>query len=305
MREIDERLKLGTLCGWFGISRQSYYQCEWSLSKEVFDSGLVLDEVKNIRRRHPRIGVRKLRELLEPFLGENGIKMGRDALFDLLSLHGMLVRKRKRHVRTTQSHHWLKKYPNLVSGFVPTGPNQLWVSDITYWKASGMELFLSLVTDAYSRKIVGYHAAETLHGCETLKALKMALRELRGSFQSHFQLVHHSDRGVQYCAHPYVSLLKKKGIAISMTQSGDPLENAIAERVNGIIKEEYLLNYQCHGVEHARRKLDEVIWLYNNERPHGSIGNLTPEMAHNNCHQIEDGKIKRLWKNYYVKDLSL
>ncbi len=301
MKGRYKKLNFSVLCGWFGISRQAYYQHEWSLSKDVFQYGLVLEEVKNIRQRHQRIGVRKLQELLRPFFREHGIKMGRDALFDLLSLHGMLVRTRKRHIRTTHSHHWLKKHPNLIADFIPTAPNQLWVSDITYWKTGNMCLYLSLITDAYSRKIVGYHAGETLHSCETVQALKMALRELRGSFQSHFQLIHHSDRGVQYCASSYVNLLKKKRIGISMTQSGDPLENAIAERVNGIIKDEYLLNYQCESIEDAEKKLAGSVRLYNNERPHSSIGNLTPEVVHNQYHQIENEKIKRLWKNYYGK----
>jgi hypothetical protein len=120
------------LCRWFGISRQAYYQHEWSLSEDVFHHSLVLDEIKDIRQRHPRMGVRKLQELLRPFLQENKIKMGRDALFDLLSARGMLVRTRKRSGKTTYSFHWLKKYPNLIVDFIPSMPNELWVSDITY-----------------------------------------------------------------------------------------------------------------------------------------------------------------------------
>jgi len=301
MKDGHKYINLATLCKWFGISRQAYYQHEWNLSKDVFQYSLLLEEIKTVRQRHQRIGVRKLQQLLRPFMQANMIKMGRDALFDLLSAHGMLVRTRKRHIRTTHSYHWLKKYPNLIVDFIPTEPGRLWVSDITYWKTGDMCLYLSLITDACSRKIVGYHAGESLHSCETVKALKMALRELRGSFQSHFQLIHHSDRGVQYCASSYVNLLRKKQINISMTQSGDPLENAIAERVNGIIKEEYLLNYQCNNIEDARKRLAVAVWLYNNERPHSSIGNLTPEVVHNQYHQIESEKIKRLWKNYYSK----
>ena len=280
MRDGHEYFSLSTFCKCFGISRQAWYQHEWNLSKDIFQYGLLLEEVKKIRKRHQRMGVRKLHELLRSFMQENMIKIGRDALFDFLSAHGMLVRTRKRHIRTTCSHHWLKKYPNLTVDFIPTEPNKLWVSDITYWKTGDMCLYISLITDAYSRKIVGYHAGESLHSCESVKALKMALRELRDSFQSHFQLIHHSDRGVQYCSSSYVNLLKKQQIDISMTQNGDPLENAIAERVNGIIKDEYLLNYQCNNIEDARKKLAMAVWLYNNERPHGSIGNLTPEIVH-------------------------
>jgi len=301
MKDGHKYISLTALCKWFGISRQAYYQHEWNLSKEVFQYGLLLEEIREIRKRHHRMGVRKLHELLHLFMQEHSIKMGRDALFDLLSVHRLLVRNRKRHVKTTHSHHWLKKYPNLIIDFIPTNPNQLWVSDITYWKTGKHCYYISLITDAYSRKIVGYHLSESLHSCETIKALEMALRELSGSFQSHFQLTHHSDRGVQYCSSSYVNLLKKKQIDISMTQNGDPLENAIAERVNGIIKDEYLLNYQCNNIKDAKKQLAIAISLYNKERPHSSIGNLTPEVVHNQYHQIENEKIKRLWKNYYTK----
>jgi transposase InsO family protein len=189
----------------------------------------------------------------------------------------------------------------LIIDFVPTQPNQLWVSDITYWKIGDKNFYISLITDAFSRKIVGYHLSDNLHAEQTTKALKMALREIEDSSQSHFQLIHHSDRGVQYCSSSYINQLKKKNIDISMTQSGDPLENAIAERVNGIIKDEYLLNYQCNNIINARKQLALAVSLYNKERPHNSIGNLTPEFVHNQYHQIEKEKIKKLWKNYYTK----
>jgi transposase InsO family protein len=301
MKDGHEYISIDTLCKWFGISRQAYYQHEWKLVKEVLQYDLILDEIKNIRQRHPKIGARKLHEILAPFIQGYGFKMGRDALFDLLSAHEMLIRIRKRNIRTTCSNHWLRKYPNLIIDFTPSKPNELWVSDITYWKIGSKVFFLHLVTDAFSRKIVGYQVSETLLGSETIKALKMALRELRDSFQSHFQLILHSDRGSQYCANLYVNLLKKKQIKISMTQNGDPLENAIAERVNGIIKDEYLLNYQCDNIQEAKIKLNLVVSLYNNERPHSSIGNLTPEYVHSQYPQISDEKIKRLWKNYYTK----
>jgi transposase InsO family protein len=301
MKEQDTDISIGMMCRWFGISRQAYYQHEWSLSEEVFQGSLVLEEIKAIRERHHRIGVRKLQELVRPFMEEHGIKMGRDALFDLLSMHGMLVRRRKRQVKTTQSHHWLKKYPNLIIDFIPSKPNELWVSDITYWKIEETPVYLSLITDAYSRKIVGYHLSENLHAEQTIKALKMALCELKRQSAMDGQLIHHSDRGVQYCSTSYVNLLQKKHIQISMTQNGDPLENAIAERVNGIIKDEYLFDYQCANIKDARKKLSLAVLLYNTERPHSSIGNLTPEMVHDNYSQIEKKQIKKLWKNYYKK----
>jgi len=293
-------ISIGALCKCFCISRQAYYQYEWHLSEEVFEHGLILEEIKAIRKRHHRIGVRKLQEMLGSFMQENRIKMGRDALFDLLSVHGLLVRKRKRYIKTTHSHHWLKKYPNLIVDFIPSKPNQLWVSDITYWKPGYAWFYISFITDAYSRKIIGYHLSQTLHSEETMQALNMALSDLKKDINS-FELIHHSDRGVQYCSSSYVHQLKKKHISISMTQSGYPLENALAERVNGIIKNEYLLNYQCDNIKDARRKLAMAVWLYNKERPHSSIGNLTPEFVHNQYHQIEKENIKKLWKNYYTK----
>ena len=295
-------LTLGTLCRWFGISRQAYYQHEWALSEELFQHNLLLEEVRSIRKRHQRMGVRKLQKILRPFMQEHRIKMGRDALFDLLSFHGLLVRRRKRHVRTTHSHHWLKKYPNLIIDFTPSKPNELWVSDITYWKIGEQPVYISLITDAYSRKIVGYHLSENLHAEQTLKALNMALSELKEHPETSGQLIHHSDRGVQYCSSSYVHRLQKKHLKISMTQSGDPLENAIAERVNGIIKDEYLFNYQCNNIKDARKQLAIAVSLYNKERPHSSIGNLTPEVVHNHFHKIENKNIKRLWKNYYKKN---
>lgn len=219
---------------------------------------------------------------------EHHIKMGRDALFDLLSANNLLVRRRKRKVYTTHSFHWLRKYPNLIRGYRPHKPNQLWVSDITYWKIEEGHLYISFVTDAYSRKIVGYHVADNLESIETIKALKMAIDNNSNSLDD---LIHHSDRGIQYCASGYVSLLQKNNMIISMTENGDPLENPIAERINGIIKNEYLDCYQVSTLQVARQLLDRVIEVYNNERPHMSIGNLTPSQVHKGSLNQE-----RLWK---------
>jgi len=223
---------------------------------------------------------------------EHGIKMGRDAMFDLLSANKLLVRKKKRKVHTTQSFHWLRKYPNLVKDFIPTAPNQLWVSDLTYLQMSNGYVYLSFITDAYSHKIVGYHVAETLEAVETLEALKMAL----GHLSRPHQLIHHSDRGIQYCSAPYVKLLQDNGIKISMTENGDPRENAVAERINGIIKQEYLDGHQVNNADEARELVSAAVELYNTDRPHMSIGNLTPDHVHYN-----NLKTEKLWKNYYPK----
>ena len=293
-------IKLAKLCGWFGITRQAYYQNGWKGAEISIEEDILLKEVLKIRKSHKRMGTRKLHEKLHPFMLEHQIKMGRDALFDLLSSNYLLIRKRKRRIQTTQSFHWLRKYPNLIRDFVPTGPNQLWVSDITYRKIIGGHVYISFITDAYSHKIVGYHVAETLEAIESVQALKMALSGLFMEPDGHFQLIHHSDRGVQYCSSEYVKLLKDNNIQISMTENGDPLENALAERLNGILKDEYLIDSPVNSMEEARKVLARAVSLYNEDRPHMSIGNLYPSMVHEQKIQTE-----RLWKNYYKKNPTI
>lgn len=222
--------------------------------------------------------------------------MGRDALFDLLAANKLLIRRKKRKIYTTNSFHWLKKYPNLIEGFQPDAVNQLWVSDITYWQLKAAPVYISFITDAYSHKIVGYQVAETLEAVESVQALKMALATLK---EPATPLIHHSDRGIQYCSQAYVKLLEKHHVKISMTQTSDPLDNAIAERVKGIIKNEYLGGYQVNDIHQAKQVLDLVIPLYNEERPHMSIGNLTPQHVH-----TSNTKTERLWKNYYRKTVN-
>ena len=293
------RIGLAKLCGWFGITRQAYYQNNWEGISTTLEEELVLQQVKNIRKNHRRIGTRKLYEMIQPFILDHHIKMGRDALFNMLSANHLLVRKRKRRIQTTNSFHWLRKYPNLIREFIPTAINQLWVSDITYWKLKKNHVYISFITDAYSHKIVGYQVAETMEAIESIHALQMALSAL--GTESHLQLTHHSDRGIQYCSHAYVKLLKDYNIKISMTENGDPLENAIAERVNGIIKDEYLENYDIENIKQAKELLEAVVSLYNSERPHMSIGNLTPNQIHNSNKPI---KTEKLWKNYYRKQTT-
>jgi putative transposase len=286
---------LSRICRLFGISRQAYYQHSWESESLETAHLLILKEVKHIRQRHKRIGTRKLYELLEGFMLMHGIKMGRDALFDLLAANAMLVRKRKRRIQTTYSSHWLRKYPNLIRGFIPNSINQLWVSDITYWKINdNTHLYISLITDAYSRKIVGYNVAETMEAVQSIQALQMALASLGGD-AGPLQLTHHSDRGIQYCSTKYVKLLQDKEIKISMSENGDPLENAIAERINGIMKQEYLDHYTITCLEEAKSHLTKAIKLYNNERPHLSIENLTNYIIHQN--KIKKGYGKTIIKN--------
>ena len=300
MKSNFPHIGLAKLCGWFGVTRQAYYQNGWKGAEISIEEDTILKEVLKIRKNHKRMGTRKLHDKLHLFMLEHQIKMGRDALFDLLSSNYLLVRKRKRRIQTTQSFHWLRKYPNLIRDFIPTGPNQLWVSDITYWKIMGGHVYISFITDAYSHKIVGYQVAETLEAVKSVQALKMALSGLFMEPDGHFQLIHHSDRGVQYCSSEYVKLLKDNDIQISMTENGDPLENALAERLNGILKDEYLIDSPVNSVEEARKVLTRAVDLYNEDRPHMSIGNLYPSQVHEQKIQTE-----RLWKNYYKKNPTI
>lgn len=300
MKRNFPRIGIARLCGWFGISRQAYYQHTWEVITTTIEEEMILHQVKQIRASHRRMGTRKLYEKLQPFMLEHQIKLGRDGLFDLLSMHHLLVRKRRRRVQTTNSYHRLRRYPNLIRDLKPEGKNQLWVSDITYWKLKNDNVYISFITDVYSHKIVGYHLGETMETEESVKALQMALTALRA--ESHPNLIHHSDRGIQYCSNQYVKLLTENGIRISMTESGDPLENAMAERVNGIIKEEYLNNYEMETVEEARELLKQSVELYNRERPHMSIGNFTPEEIYQSN---QTTKPEKLWKNYYEKRSSI
>lgn len=244
-----------------------------------------------MRNEIPFIGTRKLLFLLLPHLEEHGIKMGRDQLFDLLRFHGLLIRRRRRMVKTTDSHHWLKKYPNLIVGLAITSPEQLWVSDITYIRTLEGFSYLSLITDAYSRKIVGFALYPTLEAVGCIEALEMAVNERRNS--SPFILIHHSDRGIQYCSFDYVNILLKSNIAISMTQSGSPYENALAERVNGIIKNEFFPKKVYQNHKEAKKSITKTILTYNERRPHSSIDFLTPEQAHN-----QEGLLIKRWKHY-------
>jgi putative transposase len=278
------------LCLLLGYSRQAYYQQKTASEQGILQEELVIQEVLRLRSRQKKIGTRKLQLLLQPFLSAHHLQIGRDALFELLADHKLLIRKRRRRVpQTTFSGHWLRKHPNLIVGMPVLKPNVLWVSDITYITLKDDFAYLSLVTDAYSRLITGYHLSKNLLAEGCVKALKMALKQL----PENNMLIHHSDRGSQYCSTEYVEQLQNKHIAISMTQHSDPRENAIAERVNGILKQE-LLEVSYSSFEQAREGIKSAINIYNHERPHSSVDMLTPFQAHS-----LDGELKRHWKNYY------
>ncbi len=242
----------------------------------------------------PRIGTRKLHYLLTETLQKHSICIGRDKLFDLLEDYGLLVRRRKRkRINTTNSNHPFRKYPNLVRELRPERPNHLWVSDITYISLLDSFCYLSLVTDAYSRKIVGYCLYPSLKKEGPLQALGMALKALPGKPGA--TLIHHSDRGLQYCCSDYTTLLDSSNLCISMTEKGDPYENAIAERVNGILKEEFGLDKDFDSFENAKIAVMKAIDIYNRLRPHSSCDYLTPEQAHQ-----KQGLLKTKWKRRIV-----
>ena len=282
---------MGELYTLFGVTRQAFYEAEILDEKTSIADMIVLRLVNDLREVMPLLGGRKLLFRLVPQLQEHQIKMGRDQLFDLLRFHGLLVRRRRRSVKTTDSHHWLKKYPNLIKDMIITSSEQLWVSDITYIRTLEGFSYLSLITDAYSRKIVGHALHPTLEAIGCITSLELALRERKND--SSFILVHHSDRGVQYCSSEYTELLTWANIAISMTESGSPYENALAERVNGIIKSEFFPKkiYQNH--KEAKKSIAKIIETYNEKRPHASLDYLTPFQAHS-----QKGSLKKRWKNY-------
>lgn len=283
------RRSLRTSCRLLGYTRQAYYKRCVVVEKKALGAELVLQEVTRIRTTQRRVGVRKLHHMLAGFTREHRVAMGRDALYDLLREHSMLVRRRRRKPpRTTFSAIWMRRYPNLAREFTPTASNQLWVSDITYIRIREGFCYLSLVTDAYSRKIVGYHLTGDLSAKGPASALRMALR----NNPKRKGLIHHSDRGLQYYSSAFMKLIGKN-VTISMSEKSDPLENAIAERVNGILKQE-LLSTSFASLTEARRQVDFAVNIYNNLRPHLSIDMLTPAQAH-----AASGPLTRRWKNYY------
>ncbi|WP_420317337.1 IS3 family transposase [Ekhidna sp.] len=291
MKHIYPSVGLSRICGLFGISRQSYYQYQARNRSLESTHQQILQLVLDQRASHPYLGGRKLFHLLQSDFDRLGIRIGRDAFFDLLSSHHLLIKRRKRRVSTTNSRHWFRKYPNLIKDLAIQNVNQVWVSDITYWKWRDRFHYICLITDAYSRKIVGYELSDNLEAINNQRALHMAIESQPGSLKG---LIHHSDRGIQYCSHEYVEMLSARGVLISMTENGDPLENAIAERVNGIIKEEYLQHYEVKSLSQARDLLSEVVKRYNQERPHLSCGMMTPNQVH-----LTNIKPESLWKNYW------
>lgn len=278
-----------------GYSKQAYYQRIKYQQQEALDRSLVISLVQEARVCWKKGSGRNLYCYLREDFRKHRLKIGRDKFFDILRENGLQIHRRRHRVKTTDSNHPYYKYPNLIKELIPLKANEIWVSDITYvWiKEQNSYGYLSLVTDLYSHRIMGYHLHNSLKAEGPLKALEMAVKtagkaNVRGC-------IHHSDRGIQYCCHAYVAKIKGLGIMPSMTEQGDPKENAVAERVNGIIKNEFTTDVEmCFATfEESTKQLKLFIDFYNNKRPHGSIDRLTPLKAYS-----MEGELKRTWKNY-------
>ena len=281
------------MCRLFGKSRHAYYDHQWRVQDQGLKDDVVIQNVLEIRKTLPATGTLKLHEMLKLPLESHNIKIGISYLFDLMREHHLGIRRRKRKVITTDSRHWMHKYNNLVKELAVTRPEQVWASDITYIRLINQWGYLSLITDAYSRKIMGYSFRKDLSAKGCLDALDMALKARMYAMEP---LIHHSDRGSQYCSGAYTSLLIEHGIAISMTENGDPYENALAERVNGIIKNEFNLGQSNQGFIETSKRVQQAIKAYNEIRLHASCDYLTPEKAH-----LMTGTLKKRWKNKVYK----
>lgn len=231
--------------------------------------------VLSLRRRMPKLGTRKLYHRIKPQLIEYGIKLGRDGLFSYLREQRLLIKPRRKYTKTTNSKHWVRKHPNLFKELTLTEPEQAFVSDITYLESDEGVHYLSLVTDAYSRKIMGYCLSHDLKTKHMVSALKQAIRNR----QYDTTAIHHSDRGLQYCAAEYQSVLQSSQMKPSMTDGYDCYQNALAERVNGILKQEFLYQ-RCRGFDELKQLVAESISIYNEQRPHMSLSMNTPEQVH-------------------------
>jgi putative transposase len=269
------RFAMNEVCGMMGMTRQGHHKALGAAPRAELEVEMVVQLAAEHRRRQPRLGGLKLHHLMKADLAAMGIKLGRDGLFDVLRRERMLVLRKRSRTRTTNSFHRYRVWPNRVKELEVTRPDQVWVSDITYLRLREGFAYLFVVTDVYSRKIVGWALGETLETRWSLDALAMASKGARAKVEG-LERIHHSDRGVQYCSAEYVKKLEKEGIAISMAEAGNPYENAIAERVNGILKDEFLLDRTMEDPASARKAVREAVHAYNHLRPHRSIGLAKP-----------------------------
>lgn len=260
----------------FGVNRQVYYRKIKRKTHKQHIAQEVVSMVNDIRKIMPRIGTRKLYFLLFDKLELK--KIGRDKFFDILRANHLLIQPKRSYHVTTNSHHRFRKHQNWVLDLKINRPEQVWVSDITYIGKRDAPCYLSLVTDAYSKKIMGYYVADNLNTKSSLFALKMALKQRKNKKQT---LIHHSDRGLQYCAEEYQKVLCKNKVKCSMTQNSDPYENAVAERINGILKQEFMIDKYNQKKQIMQKVVKEAIDIYNQFRPHYSNYMLTPNQMHN------------------------
>jgi len=272
-----------------GHSSQAYHKHNKKALINQVNEKFILEQIDAIRKHQPRCGGRKLFIMLQPFFKEHNISMGRDKFFDVLKRNKLLVRRTKRSVHTTDSKHHFYRYPNLVKGFTPLKAHELWVADITYIPLKERFAYLFLITDAYSRKIVGFYVSDDMKVNSAVVALKKALAQK----PPETIVIHHSDRGIQYCSTEYVNLLQQQHAMISMTNNGDPLENAIAERINGILKTELISSYY-NDIDAASVHISRCITIYNYRRRHSSLNWQIPADVH-----MQKGPQIRRWKNYY------
>ena len=271
----DTKETLVSACGLFGVNRQVYYRSKRATQKSQETASKVVKMVMEVRQQMPRIGTRKLHYLLKDQLNEIGI--GRDKLFTILKANHMLIKPKRSYRITTDSNHWYRKHKNLIESITPVRPEQIWASDITYIGKRGNHRYLALVTDAYSKKIVGHDLSASLDADGAIRALKMGLRQR--SYKEK-KLIHHSDRGFQYCCDDYQKVLVRKKVKCSMTETYDPYANAVAERVNGILKQEFLLEDYNVKLPVMKDLVKNSIEIYNRKRPHYSCHMKTPEQMH-------------------------
>ena len=281
MKAVKQSRKIGLasvqdVCSCVRLNRDAYYKSKVRISQRKCEETKVISLVKEKREIQPRVGTIKLHKHLASDFQRLDIKIGRDRLFDVLRSNDMLVRRKKASFKTTNSYHHFHKYNNLIKGLNITAPNQVWVSDITYIRTVKGFCYLALITDLYSRKIVGYDVSDSLELAGCLRALQKALANSKPAAG----LVHHSDRGIQYCSKQYVAKLKKRKIRISMTEENHCYENAVAERVNGILKDEFYLDQCFVSTSHAKKATKCAIDIYNNKRLHLSLGLKTPESVY-------------------------
>ena len=260
-----------------GYSRQYVYKQPKDAAKQTLKREAVKQLVDRERKLLPRVGTRKIHYLIQTSLRKQELKCGRDKLFTLMRYYGLQIKPRRRYTQTTMSKHWLRKWPNIVKHLTVRHPDEVWVSDITYIKTVQGNCYLNMITDAFSRKIMGYAVDDNMETESMIRALKMATQQRK---YHQVLTIHHSDRGLQYCSKEYRSLTRKNNIRLSMTENGDPYENALAERMNRTIKEEFGMDRVLKCKEQVKLLVEQSIFLYNNKRPHLALEMKTPAQVY-------------------------